>query len=30
MVVRTDKRAGDIEYATPQSPLKDAKTKLVT
>jgi hypothetical protein len=30
MVVRTDKRAGDIEYATPQSPLKDARTKLVT
>ena len=30
MVVRTDKRAGNIEYATPQSPLKNARTKLVT
>ena len=30
MAVRTDKRAGDIEYATPQSPLKTARTELVT
>ena len=30
MVVRIDKRAGNIEYATPQSPLKDARTNLVT
>lgn len=30
MTVRIDKRAGNIEYATPQSPLKGAKTELVT
>ena len=30
MAVRIDKRAGNIEYATPQSPLKAARTDLVT
>ena len=30
MAVRIDKRAGNIEYATPQSPLKTARTELVT
>ena len=30
MAVRIDKRSGDIEYATPRSPLKATKTELVT
>ena len=30
MAVRVDKRAGDIEYVTPQSPFKNANTNLVT
>jgi hypothetical protein len=30
MVVRTDKKAGNIEYATPGSPFQGARTNLAT